>query len=456
MRFVAVAVLAVGMAGCTAVGPDYVKPELSATPSFVGGPNNALHNAATEKWWMHFQDPILNSLVQNGFAQNLDIATALTRIDAARANANRFGISQQVDGDASIGYEIGEADNASFDRGAAQVGAGFVFDIFGATSRARESAGAALSAAQLDSGTVRLAYLAELVSAYIDLRFAQDAQRITRQTIRSREEALGITRRRRDIGDSTQIELARASALAASARASLPVAQSVERENAFRIATLLNQPASEILAQTSQRRSIPKPKVQRTVGVPADLLRNRPDIRATERRLAALTAEIGVREAALYPSLRVDGNVTISSSDSWSFGPALVLPLTNRPALFANRKIAEANAKEAELAYRAAFISAIEELQVALSQTDARRRQVVELTSANGDSQSAMNLTMDSFEQGIVDLETVLDAERTRLDNSLDLALGQAEYAQAWVRQQVAVGKGWASSNPQEPTDEGS
>jgi len=446
MRILTVATLAIGLSGCGALGPDYVTPELSGTPTFVGGQSSELENAATEMWWIHFKDPILNSLVNEGFAQNLDIATAVTRIDAARANAKRFGIGQQIDGQASAGYAIGETDDVSFDRGAAQVGAGFVFDIFGATSRAREQAGAELDAAQLDIGTVRLAYAAELVSAYIDLRSAQAAQRITKQTVRSREEAARITRERRELDDSTQIEVARASSLAAAARASIPLLMSNERDNAFRIATLLNVPAQRILAQTSRHHNIPSTKAQNTVGVPANLLRNRPDIRAAERRLAAATAAIGVSEAALYPSLRVDGNVTVSSLDSWSLGPALVLPLTNRPGLFANRRIAEANAKEAELNYRAAFNSAVEELQVAMSQTKARRKQVRELISANSSSQAAMNLTMESFNQGLITLETVLDAERTRLDNSLNLVVGQTELAQSWVRQQVAAGKGWAVS----------
>ena len=448
MRIFTVAVLALGVSGCTVLGPDYVAPELSGSPTFVGGPNTDLENAATEMWWEHFKDPILNSLVNEGFAQNLDIETAVTRIDAARANAERFGIGQQIDGQVSGSYAVGESDDVSFDRSAAQVGAGFVFDIFGATSRAREQASAQLDAAQLDFGTVRLAYVAELVDAYIELRSAQAAQRITQQTVRSRNEAARITRERRALDDSTQIEVARASSLAAAARASIPLLQSNERENAFRIATLLNVPADRILAQTSRHHSIPSIKTQITVGVPANLLRNRPDIRAAERRLAAATAAVGVSEAALYPSLRVDGNVTLSSLDSWSFGPALVFPLTNRPGLIANRRIAEANVKEAELGYRSAFNSAVEELQVALSQTEARRKQVRELISANSSSQAAMNLTMESFNQGLITLETVLDAERTRLENSLNLVIGQAELAQSWVRQQVAAGKGWAVSSP--------
>lgn len=443
----ALAALSLGLSGCTVLGPDYIRPEVSTAPSFVGGPNTPLANAAAEQWWTHFKDPILNALVTQGFAQNLDIETALARIEAAEANAARFGLGQQVTGQASADYTVGEANDVSFDRGTAQVGAGFVFDIFGATARAREEAAATRDAVQLDIGTARLAYLSELVSAYIDLRYAQAAQGITKQTIRSREEALSITRQRLTLDDATQIEVARASSLAAAARASLPLLEARERVNAFRIATLLNTSADGILARTAQHRGIPSPKVQNSVGLPADLLRNRPDIQSLERRLAAATAAIGIREADLYPSLRVNGNVTLSSRDSWSFGPALVLPFTNRPGLIANRRIAESDAKEAELAYRAAFVSATEEMQVALSQTEARRRQVSELVAANSSSQAAMSLTMESFDQGLITLETVLDAERTRLDNSLELVLGQAELAQAWVRQQVAAGKGWAASS---------
>ncbi|MDJ0640241.1 MAG: efflux transporter outer membrane subunit [Paracoccaceae bacterium] len=440
--------LALVASGCAVVGPDYKAPDLAAPAGFVGGGTTPLQDAALEKWWTKFNDPILNTLVDEGLSKNLNIKIALARIEAARATAERFGPASQVAGDVSVNAELQNVGGVRTERSSAQVGAAFVFDLFGETARRREAAGAALDAAEFDVGTARLAYLSELVSAYVRLRYFQTAASLTRQTIASREATLNVTRDRRGIGEATQLDVARASSLLAAERAALPLFEAEVQMNAFRIATLIDHPADTVLRRTASFGKIPSPGTT-DAGLPADLLRNRPDIRAAERRLAAATAAIGVREAQLYPSLRVNGSVTAASTNAWSFGPAVVLPLTDRPGLGAEKRVAEAAAQEAELSYRASLISAVEDVQVAMVQTDTRQRQVTALVAATSSAQSAMSLATQSFEAGLVPLDAVLDAERTRLENGLELALGQAELAQAWVRQQVATGKGWAAR----PTD---
>ena len=436
--------LTLAMLGCTAVGPDYEAPELATSPTFVGGGSVALRDAASEKWWTRFNDPVLNGLVEDGLAQNLNIKTALARIEAARATAESFGLASQVTGDASVSASVQETDGTRTEGTSAEAGAAFVFDIFGETARRREEAGAALDAAEFDAGTARLAYLSELIDAYIRLRYFQTATILTRQTIDSREKTLRASRDRLGIGEATQLDVARAASLLSAERANLPLLEAEAQINAFRIARLIDHPTETVLRRTTGYKKIPSPAGANS-GLPADLLRNRPDIRAAERRLAAATAAIGVREAQLYPSLQVNGSITTASSGAWSFGPAIALPLTNRPGLTANLRVAEAAAKEAELAYRAALTLAVEDMQVALAQTEKRRHQVTELVAATSSAQSAISLALESFDAGLVPLDAVLDAERTRLDNSLDLALGQSELAQAWVRQQIAAGKGWSA-----------
>lgn len=435
-----------GTAGCTVLGPDYVAPAFKSAPAFVGGTQVPLQNAAAERWWLAFSDPVLNALVEDGLAQNLSIEAALARIDAARANSERFGVASQISGDATLAGSVSETDGVRSEDASARVGAAFVFDLFGETARRKEQAGAQLEASEFDAGTARLAYLSELVSTYIRLRYFQAAQGVTRQTISSRETALRIARERRDLGSTTQLDVARASSLAAAARASLPPLQAEERIAAFRIATLINQPGDTVLARIAQMRKIPGPTTDADSGLPVDLLRNRPDLRALERRLAAATAAIGIREAELYPSLRLNGTVTAASTNAWSFGPSIVLPLLNRSGLRANQVIAVAEAREAELVYRGAFLAAIEEIQVALVQTRMRQRQVAELISATSSAQAANSLAIQSFEAGAVALDAVLDTEQTRLSNSLDLVFSQSELAQAWVRQQIAAGKGWVNT----------
>lgn len=432
------------VAGCAAVGPNYKTPEINVPSGFVGGASSDLINAAKDAWWTGFNDPVLNELVAMGLVQNLDIQSALERIVAARINADRFGLQNQLGGNITLGAETAEFQGVRNDGASVDGNAFFVFDLFGEFQRSREQSLADLQAAEFDKGTVSLAYQADLVSSYIQLRYFQTAQAITKQTIQSRTRALATARERVTAGEATQVEVARASALANSARAQLPIFEAEERVSTFRIATLLNLPTSLFLDKVSKPGRIPKPNLSASTGVPADLLRNRPDIQTAERRLAAATAAVGVSEAQLYPSLRLSGDVSAGAVDSWSFGPTLVLPIFDRSSRKANRDIAISEAKQAELAYQRTFLTAVEEVQTAMALTQARQRQVTAFLAANSSSETALNLSMRSFEAGLVTLENVLDNDQTRLQTRLDLALSQSELAQVWARQQSSVGKGWA------------
>ena len=290
-----------------------------------------------------------------------------------------------------------------------------------------------------------------MVSSYTAVRFFQSSAQITRETITTRSETLRVARLRADVQEGTQLEIAQAQSQLASAQASLPILAAQAKVNTFRLATLLNMPTSDIDTILKNGGGIPMPALP-AIGVPADVLRNRPDIRSAERNLAAATANIGVTEALLYPSLSLSGVVTASDPDSWSFGPSFTVPVFDRYVLRANRDVAESQARQAELAYRQSFIAAIEEVQTALALAQARREQVAAFTTAAGSSERALNLAARSYEGGVSVIDTVLDAERARLSDRLSLAQAQNDYVQSWVSLQVAVGKGWAVSPEQAKT----
>ena len=444
MRSVFTLCAVTALAGCTVLGPDYQAPDLDVSDGFVGGASSELLSAANSEWWKGLNDPILNELVAMGLVQNLDIKSALERIVAARINAERFGIQNQIGGNVTVGAETAEFQSVRNDGASIDGNAFFVFDLFGEFERSREQSLADLEAAEFDKGTVSLAYQADLVSSYIQLRYFQTAQVITRQTVNSLTEAVEISRERLTEGEATQIDTARALTIAASGRAQLPVFEAQERVNAFRIATLLSLPTSLVLDKIKSPGRIPAPDFSANTGLPADLLRNRPDIRAAERRLASATAAIGVSEAQLYPTLRLSGDISAGAVDSWSFGPTLILPLLDRSNRKATRDIALSDARLAEIAYQQTFLSAVEEVQTQIALTEARQRQVSAFVAASSSSETALNLSKRSFEAGVVTLEAVLNNDQTRLDTRLDLALAQSEMAQAWSRLQTSVGKGWA------------
>ncbi len=437
------AALVMLFSGC--VNPEYVAPSLEAPGKYVGGGTESLQAATGQAWWQGLNDPVLNDLVMIGLTQNLDVQTALERVVAARDNTRLFGVEQQIDGTVSwdarrqgVGGVLSNDANLTGD-------AFFVLDLFGEYAQARNQSLAELNAAEYDAGTVKLAYLSDIVSSYIQVRYFQQAAKITRETIASRRQTLAFARQRANVREGTQLEVAQAQSLLASAQATLPILTAQAKVSTFRIATLLNVPAGVVAYKISRYSAIPNPAGDPNAGVPADLLRNRPDVRAAERRYAAAFAAVGVSRAQLYPSLRLTGGVTVGEVNSWSFGPTVNLPVLDHGRRLAFRDIAISNARQAELGYRKTFVQAIEDVQTAMVLTEARHAQVTAYVRANSSAERVQNLARRSYEAGLVTIADVLDAERTRLNDRLNLARARNDYALAWVQQQIAVGKGWTT-----------
>lgn len=445
----AIAAPAVVLASCAAVGPDYVRPQMLLPAQFVHSGSAALTDASAERWWRGLGDPLLDELAARGLAQNLDIRTAQARIRQAEAALRRTGAPSQVRGDLTAqGGREGDRNGNADDVNSGAADAAFVLDLAGGARRGREGAAANLAAAGFDAGTTRLAYLADLADAYVDARYFQNAAWITRKAIESRRAALDLVTRQFGAGSATALDQEQARALLRSAEAELPTLQSGFEASVFRVATLLAEPAAPILDRMTRGAGQPAPKRGAATGTPADLLRNRPDVRAAEQDLAAATAAIGVAEAELYPSLTLSGSIGAGDDDDWSFGPTLRLPVLNRGVLTARRDEAVARASEAELAWRSAVLGAVEEVQAADSATRYWRRQVAAQRAAAEANDEVRDLTRKAYEGGETVLTDVLDAERRSLDNQLALSAGMRDLAKSWIQLQISTGRGWTDGTP--------
>ena len=432
------------LTACDPVGPDYRQPIVEVPPRFVGGGSNALLTAASDAWWRQLRDPLLNELVDRGSRQNLDVRTAIERIRAAEAALGRTGLNAQTDGDAVL--QSRRSGGSEFDtatRSGLSVDAAYVIDLFGGVRRGREQALANYDASQFDAGAVRLAYLSDIVSSYLQARYFQEAVAISRQTIESRRRTLDLVLRRRAAEEGTELEVQQARALLSTAEATLPFLVASFETNVFHIATLLAEPAGPLLARIQRGAPQPRPHGFSAIGWPADLVRNRPDIRSAERNLAAATAAVGVAQAQLYPSLVIDGDVAVATDDSWAFGPGLSLPLLSRGVLRANRNVAISTARQAELDWRNLVLIAIEEVQTALTLCVNWRRQVVFLERAARESEEVLRLSRESYAGGLITLTDVLDAERAYSANRLAVADGVRNWVVSWAQVQVTTGKGW-------------
>ncbi|UFS67473.1 efflux transporter outer membrane subunit [Paracoccus denitrificans] len=433
-------------AGCAAVGPDPdARPAIPVPATFVEGEAVSAGKLASRAFWAEYRDPVLNDLIARGLKQNLDEAAARERIRAAAADLRGTGVlAGQVSGTASAARERGaSAGGAVQAAGNSSLGANFVFDLFGGARRERQGAAASLEAAKAGLGTARLAWIAELIDAYGDARYYQQALALTRKTVSTREETVRITRDQREFGVVSEFDMAQAEALLAGARAELPGYEAQFNAQAYRIATLLNEPAAGVLAQMKRGSGQPRIPGSARAGVPADLLRNRPDLRAAEYDLAAALAAVGVATADLLPSLSLTGSVSESGgAKSWGFGPAISFPVLNQGALQATRARRMAEAREAEIAWRAAVSQAVEDVQVAQSNLRRYREQAAALEGAATAYDRAYQLARTSFAEGELALLDLLDSDRSTASARLSAASARNQAAKEWAALQIATGAG--------------
>lgn len=445
--FLAVGACALLMS-CAVVGPDYTPPQVNLPASFAFASQNQLEEAAVEQWWKRFGDKELNALMAEGLATSLDLQIARERLAAARAayRAQRPGASQ-VNGDLTLRADRfdggGSRETADFD-------ANYVFDLFGGFRRRREQALANVEASEADAQTTRLAFQAELFSAYIETRFFQRRKSITHRTIRNRGETLKLIEQRREVDEATLIDNRRAEGELALQRANLPAFQTGFEVNSVRIATLLGKSTANVMERLQKSyKGIPLPRKAYGSGVPANLLRNRPDVRAAERRLAASVAAVGISEADLYPSLSIGGTIRISSDNTLQVGPALTVPLLDRPRLLANRDAAAARARQAELEWQSAVRDAIAEVEENLSRSKNGRSEINQLRRAAVSYSQLTKLSREAYELGAGTLFETLDAEDDLTETQTRLAQAYRAYALAQAQLAVATGRGALVGTPE-------
>lgn len=435
------------LAGCTTVGPDYSQPEIDLTPDYLGSDQQnraALDSISGHAWWQEYQDPVLNQMIARGLRQNLDIVAARERIIEARATLRTTGLNAQLEGSPYTEYLRSGGEGIGTDNvSTSGLSASFVIDLFGGISREREGALADLDAAQADLEKTRLAWLAELIGAYFNACYYQKALVLTEETIRSRIDTVSITQLQYNNGASTQYDLVKTQALLEAARADLPGYRASLNANLYSIATLLNEPVAGIVKEMdsrSQQQTIPD---MPRYGVPADLLRNRPDIHYYEALLHSAVADVGVATADMYPSLSLTGDIVVTDGDgSWSFGPSLTLPLFNQGALHAQKEAKMSLARQAEIDWRSAVMSAVEDVQVSVSNFTQYQQQSDALTKSSDFYVKALELAQLNYRNGAITLLDLLDTDRSAASARISAASAINSVMQEWATLQIAMGAG--------------
>ena len=447
--------LALALAAC-AVGPDYTTPEVSVPDAWdsvsAGTPAAA---PQLSQWWRRLDDPLLTQLIAEAVEGNLDVATAKAQIREARASYRQAGgaLYPSLDGSASAERSgTGESSDAS-----SQFKGGFdaswELDLFGANRRAVEAARYGLDAAEEDLRATLLTVVGDIASNYVEARGFQARIAYARQSAASQRETEALTRIQFEAGAASGVDVAKAAGQASSTEANIPSLEASYAEAVHRLGVLTGRAPAALKERLAERAPIPTPPLPIATGVPADVLLARPDVRVAERQLAQSTALIGKAEAARYPSISLTGSLSTSAatigeiatgtSISWVVGPTLTLPIFNGGELAAAVDVAEAQRDQSFIAFRAAVLTALEDVEnaaVALTQERLRYEVLSESVAA---FREALRLARALYQTGATDFLEVLDAERSLY--SAEDALIQSEVAIAtdYIALNKALGGGW-------------
>ncbi|MDQ0564490.1 multidrug efflux system outer membrane protein, partial [Rhizobium mesoamericanum] len=350
------------------------------------------------------------------------------------------------------------ARGAATNTSAGEANVSWLLDLFGQYRRAKESAQASLDAAYSSADVAKLTLLQDLVNSYIDLRFYQERLALSRANLKSRQETYELTKFQLEAGAASRLDVVQAEGLVQSTQAEIPGLETNIRVAAHHIATLLGQPAGSLLGELLK--GAPQPIFRGPIasGVPADLIRNRPDIRVAERNLAAATANIGVAISQLYPTITLSGSISPSyvkvagvsggSLTSWSFGPTLTLPIFDGGRLRANVDIAKSDAKTQYLAWKSTVLSAVEEVENALTAVRRDAETVEALRAQVKTTQETLELSTASYKDGASSLLDVLDAQRQVSLAQASLAASIQQMAKDYVSLNVAIGGGYNPGAP--------
>ena len=475
-RTTTAALLSVCLVSGCAVGPNYSAPQATAlgVPAAYGVAAAPAAPVDLVVWWRQLNDPLLTDLIGRATTANLDIAVSEARLLQARESllqarasllpslSGSAGVTRNVTRTAttSIPTALGNIVQAGGTSASTQLSLGldasWQADIFGGVRRSVEAAQANSDAALFNLAGVRTSVAGEVATNYVDARLAQARLAIARDTLKNQDDNLQIAGFRVKAGLASSTDAEQARAQRAQTAATIPLLETSFVSAVNRLGVLTGQ-APEALRQTMDAVGpIPRGPDAVAVGIPADTLRQRPDVRAAERSLAAATADIGVAQAQLYPALSITGTLNTAAADLGRLGNAgtgslfagLTQTIFEGGRLRSQVRSARAGADLAFATYKQTVLGGLEDVENAVQALNSAEQRQTALAVALDASNNAAVLARSQYRAGLTDFLTLLQSEQTLLSARDSLASAQADQALALVRLYLALGGGWQPASP--------
>ena len=505
------------LAGCKTVGPDYTEPLLpeadytdvlssaSATDE-AHGPVTAENLAA---WWDTLNDPLLTELVERALAGNLDIQQARSRVRMARLQLGivRSGLYPQADAGLTYtrrrdsehtdfsqersgvqeaagtlstgigvvqtasmlgndpvsallrvpgqvaGWPTDQSQDLESDFYRAGFDAAWEMDIFGGTRRAVEASAADLDAVQESLRSTWVSLAGAVAQSYIDLRTYQARLHVAESNLDTQKETLAVFESLHDAGLSSELVVQQVSYVVESTRAMIPSLRSGIEATMNTLAVLTGEMPGSLHDKLREAQPVPVAALTTVTGIPANALRQRPDVRMAERQLAAQTARIGEATAELYPKFVLSGSIGLESlesstlfdsgSDAWSIGPSVSWPIFHAGAIRKNIQVQTELQGQYLAAYESAVLAAAKEVRDALVDFAKEQERYAFLEKADEAARNALHIANDKYRNGLTDFSNVLDAQKSVLSFQGQLAVSKGLISINLVRIYKALGGGW-------------
>lgn len=463
-------VLFVGVAGillngCVSVGPDYEPPETAMPDSwhmavqeeFVSG------NPDLQNWWTVFGDEMLNELIARASTNNLDLKSASARIEQAAAlrgvSASQYW--PEITGAAAASTVQNTAANtpAGTDRQGELYQAGLTMawelDLWGRIRRSVESADASMQAVVEDYRDILVVLYADIAINYINVRTLQERIRFAENNLQAQTKTYKLTKDRFDSGLVPALDVAQSELNLSRTRSIIPPMRQQLAEGVNRLSVLVGEMPYALEQELEQAKPIPAAPDELMVVLPAELLRQRPDIRRAERNLASQNALIGATKAELYPTLTLPGTLAVESSGSdlfsgdnvlYSFGPQLRWSIFNGRRIRSQVNAEEAATRAALHTYEQTLLLALEEVEDAMSAYAHEKDRIESLEVAAAKAQRSVDLVTELYRSGLTDFQNVLNMEQALLEQQDLLADSHGLVGSYLVAVYKALGGGWDTS----------
>jgi len=464
------------VSACATVGPDYVQPESPLGPDWYQAERAGFTTTAAEqvRWWKQLNDPVLDQLVELAHTQNNSLKIAGLRVLESRAQlaiatGNQYPQSQAVVGDATAVQASKNAANTaagdlSFTQYNVGVGASWEIDFWGKFRRGIEAADAGYLASIAGYDQVMVLVTAQVSGTYLAIRTLEEQIRITRENIALQQRSYDIVDIQFQNGSTAELDVLQARTQLLSTQSSIPQLQTELYQAQHAMSTLLGMAPAQIRELLGSESAIPDIPETTAVGLPADMLRQRPDVRQAEYLAMAQNAMVGVATANLYPSFSLNGSLGLSAagntdttrtgesglgqlfnadSITYAVGPSFVWPFLNYGRIENAVRVQDARLQQALIAYKDTVLRAAREVEDAMVALEGAQQQDALLQQTVATALRSTQVAQLRFNEGFADYQRVLSAQQALFAQQSRYVSNQSKVVSSYISLYLALGGGW-------------